>query len=131
MDDSKEKYSRLTANRYQVVDPVCGLVETCSRKVDAFALALKHSQDCNEVEILDTAAKGGAPERWNSSGRVLNRRESKIEKSPKCQMCHSRDLIVVEETTRYKTYKCNVCSRTFSIVFQYKLRLRSVNPDGE
>ena len=61
--------------RFQICDPVCGLVETASAKVRALHLATSHfNRGCNDVTVYDLMAHPGKPQEFDINGRILKYR---------------------------------------------------------
>ena len=58
-------------SRFQVCDPVCGLVDVYPSKSGAMAGARKHAKDCNHVTVNDLMAKRGAPNSWDVRGGMI------------------------------------------------------------
>ena len=52
-------------SRFQVCDPVCGLVDVYPYKREAMARAKKHAMECDPVAVYDLMAKRGAPNSWD------------------------------------------------------------------
>lgn len=61
-----------TKYRYQVCDPICGVVDAAPRKAEAFVIARAH--DCPHTTVFDTMASYGWAEEWALDGTVLSRR---------------------------------------------------------
>jgi hypothetical protein len=63
-----ERYTT-THDRYQITDPICGLVETATSLKDALRKANMHR--CDAVEVFDTMARYDCAQTWNREGRIL------------------------------------------------------------
>ena len=61
--------------RFQVTDPICGLVETAMTRADALAIAQRHV--CRSVEVHDVMARRGAVRTWTRDGTAIEVRAAK------------------------------------------------------
>lgn len=64
-------------DRYQITDPICGLVETASSLKEALRLATMHR--CDGVEIYDAMARFDCVQTWDRNGRILTFRHREEE----------------------------------------------------
>ena len=58
-------------SRFQVCDPVCGLVDVSPYKREATARAKKHAMECDSVTVYDLMAKRGAANNWDVRGGMI------------------------------------------------------------
>ena len=58
-------------SRFQVCDPVCGLVDVYPYKREAMARAKKHAMECDSVTVYDLMAKRGAANNWDVRGGMI------------------------------------------------------------
>lgn len=62
------------ANRYQITDPVCGLVAATITRSEALRVAKRHAKECAGVEIFDIMARTGAWDTYRADGTGISRR---------------------------------------------------------
>jgi len=67
----RDRVATVVHDRYQVVDPVCGLVLTMMHLRQAFQVAQIHAKACSKVEIYDCMAHSGQPRVWDSEGNII------------------------------------------------------------
>ena len=71
---SKAKAMSTMSNRYEICDPVCGLVVTERKKYRAFKIALAHAKTCKGVVVFDLLAHSHTTHLWGvnwSTNQVL------------------------------------------------------------
>ena len=56
-------------DRFQVTDPICGLVETAMTRADALAIAQRH--ECRRVKVHDVMARRVAVRTWKRDGTAI------------------------------------------------------------
>ena len=61
-------------SRFQVTDPVCGLVEAFATKTVALAVSRSHAGVCEDVQVFDLMATPGRPNLYDSHGHVIGDR---------------------------------------------------------
>ena len=59
-------------SRFQVCDPVCGLVDVYPNKSEAMARAKKHAMECDAVTVYDLMAKRGDANNWDVRGGMIS-----------------------------------------------------------
>lgn len=68
LDEGEEKRITTTSSRYQVCDPVCGLVSTASSLQKALSAAKAHP--CEGVEVFDVMARRDCAQVWDAQGAI-------------------------------------------------------------
>lgn len=69
MEQGKESRSTTTHDRYQVCDPICGLVATRTSLGKALEFAKAHA--CEGVEVFDIMARYDCAELWDKEGKII------------------------------------------------------------
>ena len=62
-------------DRYEIDCSVCGVLKFEPRLIDALVMARIYAKRCGQVTVYDRMAHKGAPQLWDSNGRLIAWRE--------------------------------------------------------